>query len=317
MAEELELETPATEVDEVVPETPDESQPEPEVKEDEPFLPVNDRTVYRTREDAVRGYNAAANRIQELSQWEREAKQWGLGDPTQLRAVANELLQLRREKAEAAAQAGRRNVEPPNPADPKAKEAAQVREYLKGLGYVSKEDQAESLRELREFMQEQRQQGAQSTELRFQTQESDARDDVVGYLESDGFKDDGTGMKMSIVGTLIKDWINGSDERVEQWSRGGRSSQALVKEGYGFVMQHLGWKASAATTAAGNLKPTDPGYADAKAQALARGKKLPTQGTATTRGKDGKFASGGTPKQKGSINAELHEAAWAHINSGA
>jgi hypothetical protein len=318
MEDEQILDTPVTEVDEVVQQEPrgDGEQTEVQDKPEEPFLPVNDRTVYRTREDAVRGYNEAANRIQQLSQWEREAKQWGLADPTQFRAVANELLQLRREKAEAAAQAGRQNVErQANPADPKAKEAAQVREYLKGLGYVSKEEQAEALQELRDFMNEQRQQGAQSTELRFQTQEADARDDVSGYLESDGFKDDGTGMKMSIVGTLIKDWINGSDERVDQWSRGGRAAQGLVKEGYGFVMQHLGWKADAATTAAGGLKPTDPGYADAKAQAAARNKKLPTQGTATTRNADGKFAKG-TPKQKGIINAEMHERAWQVLNGG-
>jgi hypothetical protein len=318
MEDEQILDTPVAEVDEVVQQEPrgDGEQTEVQDKPEEPFLPVNDRTVYRTREDAVRGYNEAANRIQQLSQWEREAKQWGLADPTQFRAVANELLQLRREKAEAAAQAGRQNVErQANPADPKAKEAAQVREYLKGLGYVSKEEQAEALQELRDFMNEQRQQGAQSTELRFQTQEADARDDVSGYLESDGFKDDGTGMKMSIVGTLIKDWINGSDERVDQWSRGGRAAQGLVKEGYGFVMQHLGWKADAATTAAGGLKPTDPGYADAKAQAAARNKKLPTQGTATTRNADGKFAKG-TPKQKGIINAEMHERAWQVLNGG-
>jgi hypothetical protein len=318
MEDEQILDTPVTEVDEVVQQEPrgDGEQTEVQDKPEEPFLPVNDRTVYRTREDAVRGYNEAANRIQQLSQWEREAKQWGLADPTQFRAVANELLQLRREKAEAAAQAGRQNVErQANPADPKAKEAAQVREYLKGLGYVSKEEQAEALQELRDFMNEQRQQGAQSTELRFQTQEADARDDVSGYLESDGFKDDGTGMKMSIVGTLIKDWINGSDERVDQWSRGGRAAQGLVKEGYGFVMQHLGWKADAATTAAGGLKPTDPGYADAKAQAAARNKKLPTQGTSTTRNADGKFAKG-TPKQKGIINAEMHERAWQVLNGG-
>jgi hypothetical protein len=316
MEDEQILDTPVAEVDEAVeaPVAEGESQEPP--KEEGPFLPVNDRTTYRTREDAVRGFNEAANRIQQLSQWEKEAKQWGLADPTQFRAVANELLQLRREKAEAAAQAGRQNVErQANPADPKAKEAAQVREYLKGLGYVSKEEQADALQELRDFMNEQRQQGAQSTELRFQTQEADARDDVSGYLESDGFKDDGSGMKMSIVGTLIKDWINGSDERVDQWSRGGRSSQALVKEGYGFVMQHLGWKADAATTAAGGLKPTDPGYADAKAQAAARNKKLPTQGTSTTRNADGKFAKG-TPKQKGIINAEMHERAWQVLNGG-
>ena len=318
MADELEvLDTPGTEVDEAVQQDPQGDGEQAEVQDapDEPFLPVNDRTIYKTREDAVRGYNEAANRIQQLSRWEQEAKQWNLSDPTELRAVANELLQLRREKAEAAAAAGKRNVEPKvDPADPKAKEAAQVRQYLKEQGFISKEEQAEALKELQDFMNEQRQQSSQSTELRFQTQEADARDDVVGYLEADGFKDDGTGMKMSIVGTLIKDWINGSDERVSQWSRGGRASQALVKEGYGFVMQHLGWKAGAATTAAGNLKPTDPGYAAAKAKAVAQNKKLPTQGTASTRGKDGRFANG-TPKQKGAINAELHEAAWAHINN--
>ena len=317
MSDELELQdTPAVEVDEVIEAPVAEGEGQEPPKEEGPFLPVNDRTIYRTREDAIRGFNEAANRIQQLSQWEKEARQWGLGDPTQLRAVANELLQLRREKAEAAAQAGRRNVEPPNPADPKAKEAAQVREYLKQQGFISKEEQAEALKELREFMEEQRQQGAQSTELRFQTQEADARDDVAGYLETDGFRDDGTGMKMSIVGTLIKDWINGSDERVDQWSRGGRAAQALVKEGYGFVTQHLGWKADVATTAAGNLKPTDPGYAASKARAMAQNKKLPTQGTASTRGGDGRFTKT-PPKQKGAINAELHEAAWAHINNGA
>jgi hypothetical protein len=313
MDDEQVLDTPETVVDEQV-QDPTVDAAVDQDKPEEPFLPVNDRTIYKTREDAVRGYNEAANRIQALSQWEKEAKQWGLSDPRELKAVANELLQLRREKAEFAAQAGRRVTESKvDPADPKAKEAAQVREYLKQQGFISKEEQAEALQELRDFMNEQRQQGAQSTELRFQTQEADARDDVSGYLEADGFKDDGTGMKMSIVGTLIKDWINGSDERVDQWSRGGRAAQSLVKEGYGFVMTHLGWSADAATTAAGNLKPTDPGYADAKAQAVARSKKLPTQGTASTRNADGKFAKG-PPKQKGVINAEMHEAAWKHIN---
>ena len=314
MSDELELQdTPAVEVDEVT--TVDENQAEPEVKEDEPFLPVNDRTVYRTREDAVRGYNAAANRIQELSQWEKSARTWGLADPAQLDAVANELLQLRREKAEAAAQSGKRNVESRvDPADPKAKEAAQVKEYMRQFGYVSKAEQDEALKELRDFMAEQRQQGAQSLEQRFDTQEADARDDVAGYLATDGFKDDGSGMKLAIVGTLIKDWINGSDERIAQWSRGGRAAQALVKEGYGITMRGLEWKAAATT--AGLPKPTDPGYAEAKAKALAQNKKLPAQGVAKERSQDGRYAKT-NPKQKGHITSELHEKAWQMIQTGA
>ena len=317
MAEELELQdTPEVEVDGVEQDPQGDGETtEVQDKPEEPFLPVNDRTVYRTREDAVRGYNEAANRIQSLSQWEKEAKQWGLGDPSQLNAVAQELLQLRREKAEAAAQAGKRNVEPRvDPADPKAKEAAQVREYMKQFGYVSKEEQNEALQELRDFMNEQRQQGAQSLEQRFDTQEADARDDVAGYLATDGFKDDGSGMKLAIVGTLIKDWINGSDERIAQWSRGGRAAQALVKEGYGITMRGLEWKAPATT--GGLPKPTDPGYAEAKEKALAQNKKLPAQGTAKERSQDGRFAKN-TPKQKGHITSELHEKAWQMIQTGA
>src|SRR5271155_617949 len=101
MSDELELETPIEVDEEVEVPTEDPTDPEP-AKEDEPYLAVNDRTTYRTREDAIKGYNEAANRIQQLSGWEKQAKQWGLKDPEQLTAVAQELLQLRKEKADAA-----------------------------------------------------------------------------------------------------------------------------------------------------------------------------------------------------------------------
>src|SRR5580658_986846 len=100
MSEELEvLDTPVNEIDEVVQQVSSEDPTDPEVaKVDEPFLPVNDRTVYKTREDAIKGYNDAAQRISQLSGWERQAKQYGLTDPRQLDAVAKELLELRKEK---------------------------------------------------------------------------------------------------------------------------------------------------------------------------------------------------------------------------
>jgi len=301
--DELELETP-TEVDDAVPEVEGESQEQPAV--DEPFLPVNDRTVYKTREDAIQGYNAAAQRIQELSAWEKSAKQWGLGDPRQFDAVANELLQLRREKAEAAAQAGKRNTsEPKDPTDPKAKEAAQVREYMKNLGYVSKEDQEEALKELREAVAEMRNQGSQSRELGFQLQEADARDDVAGYIAAAGFKDP-SGVKANVVGTLIKDWINSSEERIDEWSKGGRAAKALVKQGYDLAIGSLEWKPEGASRQAA---ATSSDYSVSKARAMQQNRKLPAQGTG--RDDKGKF----TPKQKGHINAALHEKAWELMQS--
>jgi hypothetical protein len=304
MAEELDdLATPELEVDEQVVDQDDSDAP----VVDEPFLPVNDRTTYRTREDAIAGFNSAAQRIQELSQWEKQAKQWNLTDPRQLDAVANELLALRKEKAEAAAQAGKRNTATvSDPADPKAKEEAQVREYMKNLGYISKEDQEEALKELREAVAEMRNQGSQSRELGFQAQEADARDAVEKYIAADGFKDP-AGTKSNVIGTLIKDWINSSDDRIDEWSKGGRAATALVKQGYDLALSHLEWKPVVGTV----QKPADQNYSLDKAKAMARNKKgLPAQGQGKDRDKDGKFT---TPKQKGHINAELHERAWKHL----
>jgi len=308
MSDELELETPI-EVDEEVVDVPAEDQTDPSVaKEDEPYLAVNDRTTYRTREDAIKGYNEAANRIQQLSGWEKQAKQWGLNDPQQLTAVAQELLALRKEKADAAKQAGIKSTTKAS-TDPKAKEAEQVREYMKNLGYVSKSDQDEALKELREQIAEMRDSGTQSREMYFQNLEEESRGDLDSMLTAKGIQDDASKTKATVIGTLIKDWINNSDERVDQWSKGGVAAKALVKQGFDHATTLLGWGTQAAPKV---LKPTDPGYAAAKAKALAANKKgLPAPGTAKDP-KTGKF----TPKQKGHINAALHEKAWEMFQNG-
>ena len=196
-----------------------------------------------------------------------------------------------------------------DPADPKAKETAQVREYLKNLGYISKEDQEAALKELREEVAAMRQSGVQSEEMRFQNQEAEARNDLSGYMSAAGIKDDATGSKAQVIGTLVKDWINNSDERIEQWSRGGVAAKSLVKEGVDHMISMLGWKA-APKAVAGELKPTDPGYAAAKAKAVANNKKLPAPGT-------GKSTDKPSPKQRGHITAELHEKAWKAFQEGA
>ena len=306
MAAEIDdLATPELDVDVTQdPAVTDPTDPQPATPE-EPYLAVNDRTVYKTKDDAVRGYNEAASRIAQLSGWEKQAKAYGLNDPAQLRAVADELLQARKDLADARKQAAAPKTS--DPADTKAKEAQQVREYLKANGFISKDEQEEALKELREQIQEMRNQGSQSEELRFQNQEAEARNDLAGYMSAAGVKDDATGTKAQVIGTLVKDWINNSEERVERWSRGGVSAKTLVKEGVDSAIGMLGWKA-APVAAPGQLKPTDPGYAAAKAKALAAYKKLPAQGT-------GKDTPKNTPKQKGHINAALHEKAWELMES--
>jgi hypothetical protein len=311
MPEELELETPVDVDAEVEVQDDPSGEADTTAEPDEPkapFLSVNERTVYKTQDDAVRGYNEAANRIAQLSAWEKQAKQWGLTDPGQLSDVAKELLELRKSQAAAAKQ-----IETPkvDPKDPKAAEAQQVRDYLKGLGYISKEDQAEAIRELREQIDAMKQSGSRSEELRFQNQEAEAQSDLAGYIATAGVKDDAQGTKVAILGTLIKDWVNNSDERIERWSRGGVSAKALIKEGTDTMIKLLGWKAAQSTGAAPQLKPTDPGYAAAKARAVAANEgKLPAPGTA--KGATEK----NVPKQRGHINAELHEKAWKLFQEG-
>lgn len=309
MAEELELlDTPTDDVEVEVAETPGDDAPEVEPEPKGPFLSVNERTVYNTADDAIRGYNEAANRIAQLSAWEKQAKQWGLSSPGELDAVAEELLKLRKSNADAAKQAQAPKIDPK---DPKAVEAQQVREYLKGLGYISKEDQAEALKELRAELDSFKQSGARSEEQRFQNQEAEAQQDLNGYLGAAGIKDDANGSKSAIIGTLIKDWVNNSEERIARWSKGGVSAKALIKEGTDVMIGLLGWKGAATTATQPVPKPGQPGYSAAKAAAVARNKgKLPAPGTAKADDKKG------PPKQRGHINAALHEKAWEMLQSG-
>lgn len=288
--------TPEVDVD-VATQDPAEGQPttDPEVPQ-EPFLSVNERTVYKTKDDAIKAYSEAGQRIAHLSAWEKQAKQYGLSDPKQLDAVAKELLELREYKANLAKQAAAPKIDP---ADPKAKEAQQVREYLKGLGYISKDEQDAALKELRDQIEALKTGSQQSEELRFQNQEAEARNDLAGWLSAAGVEDK-TGGKSQIVGTIIKDWINSDDERVERWTRGGVSAKALVKEGFDLAMGELGWKAA---QAAGAAKPTDAGYAANKAKAAAINKKLPAPGAA-------KDAGAKPAPKKGGINSDLHNKAW-------
>ena len=314
MAEEIVLDTPVDDVDVPVVETDpvgdDPTDPTP-AKPEEPYLSVNDRTVYKTKDDAVRGYNEAASRIAQLSGWEKQAKEYGLSDPKQLQAVANELLALRKEKADAAAKLAS-TPKTEEPADPKkAAETKQVKEYLKNLGYISKEEQAEGMKALQDRLDGFEQSGKQSEARRFENQEADARDDVSGYLSKAGIKDDATGTKLSIVGTLVKTWVNEDETRIERWARGGTSAKTLIKEGFDQMLGGLGWKAPV-TPAAGQLKPTDPGYAAAKAKAQVANKgKLPAPGTGKGHGDGSK-----PKKQVGHINAALHDKAWEYFQKG-
>jgi len=73
-----------TQLDDVVQQGTEEQLTTETPVSEEPFLRVNDRTVYKTREDALKGLDEAGKRISTLSAWEKEARNWGLDKPQAL-----------------------------------------------------------------------------------------------------------------------------------------------------------------------------------------------------------------------------------------
>lgn len=66
---------------------------------DQPFLRVDDRTVYKTPEDAIKGFSEAGKRIAQLSKWEKTiTKEFGIADPAQAAELLRELAARRQGK---------------------------------------------------------------------------------------------------------------------------------------------------------------------------------------------------------------------------
>jgi hypothetical protein len=251
---------------------------------EQPFLAVNDRTSYKTREDAVKAYNEAGQRISALAPWEKAAQQWGLQNPAQLDQVARELLELRQlkqemAKKEAASKGQEDSTKRFADAGLDPKQAAEVQKYLDKLGYVPKSVVDEIKAELKSEIDGLRQHSQQSTEQSFRHQEATAREQISSWLKEGKLSDDG-GTRAKIVGSLIKAAIDESDPNdpssyISRWSQGGPEALAMVKELYDLAIKDLPWTASATPA------PGSPEYAAAKKNAVAANKKLPTPGTAT------------------------------------
>lgn len=248
---------------------------------DEPFLSVNERTVYKTREDALRGFNEAGQRIASLSGWEKAGKEYGIDNPRHLKPLFDELLELRQIKQRMEKEGAEGGQKQPTHSDADAslsKEEKQARDYLRKvlpqIGYVPKEDLMKTVKELQAAVEGLQQQGTQSQETYFRNQEATAREQLNTWLGDAGIEEDADGNKARIVGSVIKDWINSDDELVERWSQGGVEAMKLVREGFDLAMKALGW--GVAKPGAGNAGAK---YAADKAKAVAANKKLPAPGT--------------------------------------
>lgn len=106
------------------------------------FLEVNDRQKYRTADDVKKSMAESGTRISQLSQWEKVAKEYGISDPQQIRALATEILEARKAKEAASKQAsGKVETDDEEQLTPEQQNALKwLKKNAGKAGYVPKEE---------------------------------------------------------------------------------------------------------------------------------------------------------------------------------
>lgn len=209
---------------------------------DEPFLQVNDRTVYKSREDALKGFSEAQNRITSLSEYERVLQELGApkgADAKYLKGLLEDYIAVK-QAAEAAKKTAQSKPKTTSSEDDKEFEGvdpqivAQTkrgREWLKTnaekVGLVSK-DKVEALEqqlaELRNGMTSREKAEVDAAISEGQTKLTQWLGDAKVEITSDERED---------LEDLIVAYINSKGNLTQQWKNGDRAIRIdLIKSGY-------------------------------------------------------------------------------------
>lgn len=265
---------------------------QPREKIRKPFLEVDERTKYMTADDAKRGFSEAGKRIAQLSAWEKELKEYGDLNPTDVRAYLDELIEsrqtaadLKRQLDEFKQERERSTQNQSNQPTKVANEAKLTREekdavdwlkeQLPSLGYISKEDALKLVKDLQDKTGkiDRIEQMVNQQQEQFRSQiVNQGRVSVKAWMAADEFKDDEDGSLQQLIEENIKGWINQSDRRIAEFYKGGTATENLLKEAYEKTKKALmGLRTASVSTSGSN-------YAKSKADALKRNvKKLPNQ----------------------------------------
>jgi len=289
----------------------------------ESFLVVDERTKYRTREDAIRGYQEAGKRIAQLSAWEKELKEYGELTPADVRGYLDELIQARQALAQAQDQIkkfqtegqrqqaggdkGATRSEDDSTLNKDEKEAlAWLQKRFPQLGVVSKSELQKLSEELTGKLG-QIEQFQQAEQARYRENLiSDGRTKLKTWMSDAQLTDDDEGSLQLMIEGYIRDYINADEGRVARFYKGGATTEALLKEGFERASKALGLI----------RQTTQSSYAKNKAEALKRNpKKLPQPGLAkksnAAPGKDEKRINAAGKRD---YLAEAHNKAWAVAN---
>lgn len=221
------------------------------------FLTVDDRTRYRTQEEAIEGIRNAGQRIAELTPWQQTAKEYGLTDPNEVAALLDELAELRAKEhagestattkgtgatnqtgqtSQTITSASQANLDPNSPEGKQAAAIKWLQENGVNAGLVSK-DQLTQLTSTLERLEAQSQ---TIEEERFQQRMEQGRNVLQTELRTAGLfptdPKDAAGMKNAeALASLLEDslatWVNANPERVKAFHAGGEKLTSLIKTG--------------------------------------------------------------------------------------
>jgi hypothetical protein len=254
--------------------------------QDSDFLVVNERTRFRTAEDAIKSFDEAGKRIQSLSGWEKEIKdRFGVNDPQTAAALLQELVERRAEaeRTAAAAKSQKTTATTVKTDDEEglSTEDAQALKWLKKhaprLGFVPQEELKSTVEELKAQIEELKTGNTAASQQVFESQRNSlidsGRESVKGWMTTEKIADT-DGEKQLVIESLVRDWVNSDQERVKRFYASSSESRALLKEGFDKAIKVLGWK----TTGAGSTN-TSTSHAINKGAALARNsKRMPQNG---------------------------------------
>jgi hypothetical protein len=257
--------------------------------DDQDFLVVNDRTRFRSADDAIKSFNEAGERIKVLSGWEKEIKdRFGVSDPQTAAALLQELAD-RREAERVAAAAPKPKPAATTQTDDEeglSTEDAQALKWLKKhaprLGFVPKEELTTLKDELQKQIEELRTGNSEASQQVFEAQRNalvdSGRESLKGWMATEKIVDNAKGEKQLVIESLVRDWVNGdpTQERGRRFFASPSESRAVVKEGFDKAIELLGWKT------VGTNSSNSSSHAMSKGAALARNaKRMPQNGQAS------------------------------------
>jgi len=268
------------------------------------FLNVDERTRYKTADEAITGFKNAGQRIAELSAWEKEvADVYDVHDPRQVASILEEYIQLKEAQASAAAQEkGNKGEQATHTVDlskltPKEQEAfAWLQKVAPELGYVPKSE----LKALQDKIATIESGLGNFSATQAAQQVAAGKSQITQLL---------TAAKMPVepeFASFVEDsmaaWIKADAKRVATWKQGGQAASALLNEAFTYVKGNL---ARMGVSKAASYQGSRQGGSN-KAPIT----RLPQQGQALRKG-----GSVQRTQQKAKPSpADLHNAAWALAN---